>query len=55
MKMKTILVFVNNELYKQISYKSKRAAKGNYLIFQKNGILNPLNGEKIENAKFELI
>lgn len=53
--MKTILVFQNEELINQIGYKTKKVAKKQYSHFAKNGILNPINGNKIENAKFELL
>ena len=53
--MKMILVFVNGELYKTISYRTKTLAKKNLAIFKKLGILNPLTGEHIADATFELI
>lgn len=53
--MKTILVFEDNELIKQIPYKSKNEAKMNYKNFIKNGMLDPLTGKIIKNLTFELL
>jgi len=53
--MKTILVFVNGNLIKQINYRTKREAKGNYSFYKKYGIADPHTGLRISNATFELI
>lgn len=53
--LKTVLVFQSDELINQITYKTKKDAKKQYSHFVKNGILNPIDGNKIENAKFELL
>jgi len=53
--MKTILVFVNGNLIKQINYRTKQQAKGNYSYFKKYGMADPNTGLKIVNATFELI
>jgi hypothetical protein len=52
---KSILVFVNLELYKVLYYKTKKQTTGNYNLFLKHGILDPNTGEKIQNATFELV
>ena len=52
--MKTILIFVKGELIRQISYKTKKEAKGNYSIFIKYGYVDYM-GEKIKDATFELL
>ena len=53
--MKTILVFEDNELIKQISFKTKNDAKRNFNNFIKNGMLDPLTGEVMKNLTFELL
>lgn len=53
--LKTILVFKDNELIKQLTYKTKTDAKKQFLYFQRNGILDSSTGDKIENATFELL
>jgi hypothetical protein len=53
--MKTILVFENGELTKQITYKTKTDAKRQYAHFFKHGIIDPSTGEKIKKATFELL
>ena len=53
--MKTVLVFLNGELVRQISYRTKKIARGNYNHFKANGILDPSSGTIIKNAHFELI
>lgn len=53
--MKTILVFKDGELFKNITYKTKKEAKGNYRIWKKHGMSDPDTGEIIKNLTFELI
>jgi hypothetical protein len=53
--MKTILVFEDGKLLKQISYKTKTEAKKQYTHFLKYGIPDPSTGNKIEKATFELL
>lgn len=53
--MKTILVFQDGELIKQIPYKNKSIAKKHYSFFMKEGILDPSTGNKVKNATFELL
>jgi hypothetical protein len=53
--IKTILVFENGELTKQITYKTKTDAKRQYSHFLKNGIIDPSTGEKVKKATFELL
>lgn len=52
---KVILVFVNNELIRQINYKTKTIAKKQFSFFKKHGILDYETGEKINGATFELL
>jgi len=52
--MKMILIFVDGELYKELRYRTKALAIGNYRIFKKHGVLNH-NGEVIHNAIIELL
>lgn len=53
--MKTILIFVNGELLRQINYPTKRAAREQYCFFKKMGYLDADTGEVIQNAIFELL
>ncbi len=53
--MKTILIFQNGELIRQISYKTKFLAMKNYNIFLHFGYLDFRTGEKLNNLTFELI
>lgn len=53
--MKTILVFQDGDLIKQITYKTKTETKKQYTHFLKNGILDPSTGNKIKKVTFELL
>jgi hypothetical protein len=53
--MKTVLVFEDGDLTKQITYKTKTEAKKQYSHFLKNGILDPSTGYKVKKATFELL
>lgn len=53
--LKTVMVFKDGELFKQIPYKTKTLAQKNYKHFKKNGIVDPDTGNKVENATFELL
>ena len=53
--LKTILVFKDGELIKQLRYRTKSMAIGNYRIFKKFGIYDLDLGGIIPNATFELL
>ena len=53
--LKTILVFKDGELIKQLRYRTKSMAIGNYIIFKKFGIYDLDLGGIIPNATFELL
>ncbi len=53
--MKTIFVFVNGELYKQISYDTQKIARSHLRHFKLHGICDPNTGLTIANATFEMI
>lgn len=53
--LKSILVFQNGEFLKQINYKTKAQAIGNYKLFRRFGILDPETLKPILNATFELL
>lgn len=53
--LKSILVFQNGEFLKQINYKTKAQAIGNYKLFRRFGILDPETLKLILNATFELL
>ena len=53
--MNTILIFKDGELFKQIRYKTKAEAIGNYKIFNKMGYIDFMTGEPIEGLTFELL
>ncbi len=54
--MKTVLVFSpQGEFFKSIQYKTKKDALGNFRIFKKFGMIDPMTGEKINGLTFELI
>lgn len=54
--MKLILVFDNNgDLFKQISYKTKRQAIINFRGFRKHGMLDHETGLVIPGLRFELV
>lgn len=53
--MKTILVFQNGELVRQIQYKTKAIAKKQLSWFKKYGIIDVSTGEVLQDTIFELI
>ena len=54
--MNTIFIFnKDGEFFKQIRYKTKAEAIGNYKIFNKMGYLDYMTGEPIEGLTFELL
>ena len=53
--MKSVFVFMNGELQKQITYKTKTQAKKEYSLFLKHGICDSHTGVKVKKASFELL
>lgn len=53
--MKLILIFLNGELLRSISYTSKREAWRQYKLFKRKGILSGETGLPIKGATFEII
>lgn len=53
--MKTVLVFVDGELYRQITYKTKSDTIKNYNHFLRNGMIDSFTGSRIKNATFEIL
>lgn len=53
--LKTILVFQDGELIKQLRYKTKTLTIGNFRLFKKFGIYDLDLGGIIPNATFELL
>lgn len=50
-----ILIFKDNELFKQIAYKNKTIAKKHYKFFLKHGYIDAETGLKVNGLIFELI
>ena len=53
--MKTIIVFLNGEVLKYVTYRTKLEAKRQLASFKKHGILGGYMGELIVGAEFELV
>ncbi len=53
--MKTLLIFVNGQMYKAIQYNTKKLASQHYKHFKKWGILDPQTGNRLKNTSCELI
>lgn len=53
--LKSVLIFVNGELFEVHQFKTKRESIGNFRLWKKHGKFSSETFEKIENATFQIL